>query len=78
MNELTIDCLGLEVSNGSNDMSVKIQNVDMGFLEDVSAEDIIRNHDNKELLEAMDSDEVIDYLEANYDVQIIDKSREVD
>ena len=78
MRELKIDCLGLEVSNNHRDIMVTLQDLDMGFIEDLSPSNIVLHSDNNKLLEAMDSDIIMDYLQANYDVTIKDHSREMD
>lgn len=71
MNELEINCKGIKNLSVNMDETVDIilQDINMDFLEDVSAKDIVLYKDNKELLEQMDSDEIIDYLEEKFGIE---------
>lgn len=76
MKLLNIGCKGLaNVScNLSGIIELELQDVDMDFLEDVPTSEIAKWHSNKALLEQMDSDEIIDYLESRYDLKMIKNS----
>ena len=77
MKNLTISCKGIgNISFTSGD--VDLEEVDMRFLEDLDSTDIIYNHNNQNLLEAMDADEITEWYENKYNVKVTDLSRDVD
>lgn len=77
MKELNISCKG--VGNLSLDrrdyVVIELEEVNMDFLEQVSAEDIIKNCDLNELLKAIDYDTLVDHLESVYDIEKIKERR---
>lgn len=77
MKELEIECKGIAniSSCGQNGkIKVKLQEVDLSFLEDVPAEEILMNCNRDDLLKAMGSSDIIDYLEENYSLKMVDVS----
>lgn len=77
MKELEIECKGIaDISGYGQDIFLKVtlQEVDLSFLEDVPAEEILMNSNVNDLLKAMDSSDIIDYLEENYSLKMVDVS----
>jgi len=76
---LEIECKGIaDISFHSGYGNVELQEVDMSFLEDISADDIILYCDNQKLLEAIEADEIAEFYESKFDVTVIDHSRDID
>ena len=70
MKELAIDCKGInEVMAGNRNMTVVLDDVDMSFLEDVPTNEIIKWHDNQKLLDAMDVDELVEWVLKNVEIK---------
>lgn len=77
MRDIKIDCRGItdiSFANGGNG-SVELFQPDMSFLEDVPAKTIVNNHNNDEILEAMEYDVIVDFLEKKYDIEKIKVKR---
>jgi len=72
MKELVIDCKGVaNISFANGNGTVGLEEVDMSFLEQVSAADIIKGCDLNELLNAIDYEVLVCYLEEKYDIETI-------
>ena len=72
MKELIIDCNGIaNISFANGYGTVGLEEVDMSFLEQVSAADIIKGCDLNELLNAIDYEVLVCYLEEKYDIETI-------
>jgi len=73
MKKVEIECKGIsEIRPRSGGcINMELLEVDMSFLEQVSAADIIKGCDLKELLKAIDYDTLVDYLEEKYDIEKI-------
>lgn len=72
MKNLTIACKGtsnISIATSSH-ISIDLQEVDMSFLEGIDESDIVSWTDNKKVLEQMDYDDIVDYLEGRYDIEI--------
>ena len=72
--ELEIACKGLanasiECSDGF--MVFTMQEVDEDFIENIPAEKIAKYGDLSQILEHMDSTDIITYLEKNYDCKVV-------
>lgn len=76
MKELEIECKGIVDMFATFDRLIKVtlQEVDLSFLEDVPAEEILMNCNRDDLLKAMDSSDIIDYLEENFSLKMVDVS----
>lgn len=73
MKKLDIECKGIgNLSLGKRDyVVIELEDVDMSFLEDVPSAVIVSNHNNDDLLEAIDYNKIVDYLEEKYDIEKI-------
>lgn len=68
--KLVIECKGIaNISAISRGLEVELEQVDMSFLEDIKTETIVNNHNNEKLLEAMDTDELIEYVLNNVEIK---------
>ncbi len=72
MQELIIDCKGIAnisfAINGNG--TVKLEEVDMSFLEELPTKVICQNHNNEQILDYIGYVEICDYLEGKYDIKI--------
>lgn len=77
MKKVEIECKGIsEIRPRSGGyINMELLEVDMSFLEQVSATDIIKGCDLNELLNAIDYDTLADYLEEKYDIEKIKARR---
>lgn len=73
MEKLEIECKGIgNLSLGKKDyVAIELEEVDMSFLEQVSAADIIKGCDLNELLNAIDYEVLMYHLEEKYDIEKI-------
>ena len=70
---MEIECKGIgNLSISSSDkIIVDLEEVDMSFLEDVEISDIVSWCDTEKLLEQMDGDEILSWVENNLGVKVI-------
>ena len=69
--DLQISCKAVvEITGYARSLEITLEDIEPDFIEDLKPEDIILYHDNEKLLEQMDSDEIMSYLEKNYSVEI--------
>lgn len=72
MKILDIECKGIaNISFANGNGTVGLEEVDMSFLEQVSAADIIKGCDLNELLNAIDYEVLVYHLEEKYDIEKI-------
>jgi hypothetical protein len=71
MKELIIDCNGIaNISFANGYGTVKLEDVDMSFLEELPSKVICQNHNNEQILDYIGYVEICDYLEGKYDIKI--------
>lgn len=69
--DLQISCKAVvEITGYTRSLEITLEDIEPDFIEDLKPEDIILYHDNEKLLEQMDSDEIMSYLEKHYSVEI--------
>ena len=67
---LKIECEGIaDVSARHRVLEIELQDVDLGFLEDIKISELIKYREVKEVLDALDSDDIIDYLEEKFGLE---------
>jgi len=70
MKTLILECDKLEIAHKEKYNEVSLINVNMDFLEVIEPSIIVHHCDNEKLLEQMDADEIMTYLENNYSVEV--------
>ena len=71
MKILDIDCKGIaNISFANGNGTVKLEEVDMSFLEELPTKVICQNHNNEQILDCIGYVEICDYLEDKYDIKI--------
>jgi site-specific recombinase XerC len=77
---LNLEILCKGINNASvrcSDLELELEEVSADFIEQIPAKDIVLYKDNRELLKAMDYEDIAHYLEVNFDVKIRDMSKDV-
>ena len=67
---LELECKNIDVESNSRGLLIELTDVDVDFIECLKAEDIIQYSNVNDLLNAMDSDDIMDFLESKYDIEI--------
>ena len=71
---LDITCKGIgDASVRSNEMLITLQEVSPDFIEQLDVKDIVMYANNDELMNELDYDELVDYLEMKYDVRVLEQ-----
>jgi len=76
--EITCKAIDSAVAYGSSgDITVMLNNVSESVIEQFEESDIASYGDTNKILEAMDCDDIIEFLEWKYDVKVMDLSKDV-
>ena len=71
---LDITCKGIgDASVRIGDLDISLHGVSPDFIEQLEIRDIIVYADNKKLMDELDYDELVDYLETRYDVKVLEQ-----
>ena len=75
MSNLEIGCKGIENVScvGQGFMDVTLNDVTPDFIEQLEIRDIMMYADQQKLMNELDYDELVDYLEMKYDVRVLEQ-----
>lgn len=72
---LEITCKGIaDTSIRGGEIDITLEYINTDFIEQIPVKEIVMYADNKAILDAMDYDDIVDYIVSNYSVRVVDIS----